>query len=221
LEKSKIIENFFYYIVTFSYLILPVCFFCLGNKKREVIPIVIAIYGIVCFCFLYFFYDIPNKERKYLSTSYTFFEYGIFTFIFWVNFQKDKIRPLILVSSTLFFAFQLFYVFSVKIKKLDTIPIGIETILILIYIVYFFYSFSKRLKNLYIYTHYVFWIAVGIMIYLGGSFFFFILIENLSNEQVASFGNNILFALGLFIYARYPFENSKKSSNSIPYLDMI
>ena len=230
MEKSKIIENFFYYIVTFSYLLLPVCFLCLGNRKKEVIPVVIAIYGIVCFCFLFFFYDIPNKNRKYFSTSYTFFEYGIFTFIFWVNFQKDKIRPLILVSSVLFFAFQLFYVFSGKIKKLDTVPIGIETILILIYIVCFFYSFSKRSRSHYIYNHYVFWIAVGILIYLGGSFFFFMLIENLNKEQETAFGNltyvaeiikNILFAFALFIYVRYPFENKKKNFEPVPFLDMI
>jgi hypothetical protein len=32
---------------------------------------------------------------------------------------------------------------------------------------------------------------------------------------------NILFAIALFSYTRYPFENQKNNSNSVPYLDMI
>lgn len=233
--KIQTIEKLFYYIVTFSYLLLPLCFLFLGNKKKEIVPIVIAIYGIVCFCFLLFYrlyvrFDLPSYTAKYFQISYTFFEYVVFTFIFWINFRKDKIRWLLIILSVLFFGFQLFYAFIANVKGLDSVPIGIETILIFVYIIYFFYTFSKRLSSLYIYNHYVFWIAVGILIYLGGSFFFFILFEQLSNDQIADFGNltymaeiikNILFALALFIYTRYPFENPKKNSNSIPYLDMI
>jgi hypothetical protein len=68
------------------------------------------------------------------------------------------------------------------------------------------------------------------LIYLGGSFFFFILFEQLSPDQIADFGKltymaeiikNILFTIALFVYTRFPFENSKKNSNSVPYLDMI
>ena len=191
-----------------------------------------ALYGIMCFFFLLYYRegDIPKDAKKYFQTSYTFFEYSIFTFIFWINFRKDKIRWLLLLTSVLFLGFQLFYVFTTKTKGLDSVPIGIETILILVYVIYFFYSFSKRLSDFYIYNHYVFWIAVGILIYLGGSFFFFILFEQLSIDQKNDFGNltylaevikNILFALAIFTYTRYPFENQKKNTNSVPYLDMI
>jgi hypothetical protein len=230
--KIQTIEKLFYYIVAYSYLLLPICFFFIGSKKKEVIPVLIALYGIVCCCFLLFYKEgnIPKDAKKYFQTAYTFFEYGIFTFIFWINFRKDKFRRLLLVASVLFFGFQLFYVLTTKVKGLDSVPIGIETILILIYVIYFFYSFSKRLSDFYIYNHYVFWFAAGILIYLGGSFFFFILFEQLSLDQKNDFGNltylaeiikNLLFALALFVYTRYPFENQKKNSNSVPYLDMV
>jgi hypothetical protein len=126
--------------------------------------------------------------------------------------------------------FQLFYFFSGRVKGLDTIPIGIETILILIYIIYFFYNFAKSLSTFYIYNHYGFWVAVGILIYLGGSFFFFISFDLLTVDQKNSFGNltylaeiikNLLFTLSIFIYRRYPVENTKEKTTSIPYLDMI
>ena len=195
------------------------------------IPIILALYGIICFSFLIFYEKggIPKEVKKYFQTFYTIFEYCIFTLIFWINFRKDKIRRLILPISILFFGFQLYYVFTTERKGLDSIPIGIETILLLLYAIYFFYSFAKRLSDSYIYTHYVFWISVGILIYLGGSFFFFILFEQLSVDQKNDFGNltyfaeiikNFLFVIALFTYSRYPYEKQKKKSNDIPYLDI-
>ena len=230
--KIQTIEKLFYYIVAYSYLLLPICFLLLGNKKKEIIPIIIALYGILCCAFLVY-YDqsgIPKEAKKYFYTSYTIFEYVIFAFIFWINFRKDKIRWLILLVSVLFIGFQLYYVFTTKTRGLDSVPIGIETILILIFVLYFFYSFSKSINDSYIYHHYVFWISVGILIYLGGSFFFFILFQQLTLDQKNSFGNityaaeiikNILFAISLFAYSRYPFKNQNKNFNSVPYLDMI
>lgn len=113
---------------------------------------------------------------------------------------------------------------------LDSVPIGIETIVLLFYIIYFFYQFSRELSTAYIYNHYAFWISVGVLIYLGGSFFFFILFDHLSKDQIAAFGDltfitelikNILFSVAIFTYFRYPFEKTEKSKQSIPYLDMI
>ena len=134
------------------------------------------------------------------------------------------------MASVLYFVFQVIYLFTIKFDRLDTIPIGIETILIFIYIFFFFYEFARSTNGSYIYNHYCFWIAVGILIYLGGSFFFFILIEYLSKEQSESFGNltylaeiikNILFGLAILVYTRHPYESSKKNTKSIPFLDII
>ena len=218
------------YVVSFSYLLLPLAFFLSKSKRSEIIPVSLSVYGIICSAFIFFFYDIDRDIQKYFQTSYTFFEYFVFTLIFWINIKQKKVRRLIAVASALFFVFQLFYLLSIKVKSLDTIPIGIETILILTYIIYFFYEFSKDLRNFYIYNHYCFWISVGILIYLGGSFFFFILIEHLNKDQIAIFGNltylteivkNVLFTLAIFIYHRYRFENTKEKTSSVPYLDMI
>ena len=113
---------------------------------------------------------------------------------------------------------------------LDTIPIGIETILIFTFITYSLLDFSKNYSEQNAYNNYIFWIAVGILIYLGGSFFFYILIDQLNKDERETFGNltylaeiikNILFVVSIFIYARYPFEKPEKNSNSVPFLDLI
>ena len=53
---------------------------------------------------------------------------------------------------------------------------------------------------------------------------------SLSTAQVATFGDmtyvaeiikNILFAIAIFIHARYPFEKPKQKPENIPYLDLI
>jgi hypothetical protein len=209
-------------------LILPISFFLAKKRKWDAVPIVIATYALLCFCFLLQFEEIAKGQEKYYQTSYTFFEYSVFAFIFWTNLSHKKVRKLIIVVSFLFFAFQVFYLLTTNIRKLDTIPIGIETILMLIYISFFFYEFSK-ISNSYIYNHYCFWIAVGVLIYLGGSFFFYIFIENLTKEQVIAFGNltfvaeiikNLCFAIAIFLYSP-THTNANNKLKSVPFLDMI
>lgn len=222
-------RNFFYNIVAYSYLLLPLCFFLSKSKKKDIVPLIIGLYGIICCVSLIFYTVIPREFTKYFQISYTCFEYAVFTLLFLVNFRQKKVRRRIFIISALFFVFLFLYILTRKVKGIDTIPIGVETILLLIYIIYFFYEFSKDTRNFYIYNHYCFWIAVGILIYLGGSFFFFILFDQLSDDQINAFGNmtyvaeiikNLLFTLSIFIYHRYSLENSKEKKSSLPYLDM-
>ena len=229
-SKSKFIENLFYYIVSFSYLLFPISFLIVAKKNNSSVPKIIAIYGLVCFCFLFYYDMIPKNLKQSLQSAYTFFEYSVFTFIFWINYNSKKAKRIIIIISILFLSFQIFYLFTTKTKGLDSIPIGIETIIILFYIVYFFYQFSKDLSKAYIYNHSGFWISVGILIYLCGSFFFFILFSQLSREQKESFGvmtyvaeiiKNLLFVLAIFVQTHYPFEKAKRKEEPIPYLDMI
>jgi hypothetical protein len=130
----------------------------------------------------------------------------------------------------MFIVFQIAFVTSTTHKRLDSVPIGIETILLFVYIFYFFYEFSRYIKDTFIYNHYTFWIAVGILIYLGGSFFFFILVNELDKKQRDDFGTltyvaeiikNLLFAFSIYMYKKVPHNKTHKLSKKIPNLDMI
>ena len=176
------------------------------------------------------YYETPKDIRKYIQAFYTFVEYSFFTYIFWLHIQKKAFKTLILIASVLFVAFQIFFVTTATFKRLDSIPIGIETILLFVYIFYFFYEFSKYMEDTFIYNHYTFWIAVGIMIYLGGSFFFYILINSLTLSEIEKFGTmtyvaeiikNLLFAFSIFIYKRHPVNKVQNHPKKIPNLDMI
>jgi hypothetical protein len=219
-----------YDVVNYSYLLLPLFFLLFAKNKKAFVPVIIVIYGLICFSFIFSYNDFPKESRKYFQMAYTFFEYGVFTSIFWVTITNTKIKRLILTTSVLFFAFQIFYLFNAKVKGLDSIPIGVETIIMLFYIFYFFYQFSRRLGSEYIYNHFGFWISVGILIYLGGSFFFFILFDHLSKEDLETFGNltylaeiikNVLFAFSMYVYSKHPIEsNTRNKEKQIPFLDI-
>jgi hypothetical protein len=195
---------------------------------RELIPIILAIYGVLC-CFFLIGWKLHyfKEYTKYYYSFYTFFEYSVFSFLFWLNIKQKKIKLFILIASFFFLTFQLIYLFTFKIDKLDSYSIGIEAILLFIYIFFFFYESSKNIIDNYIYNHYCFWIAVGILLYLGGSFFFYILIDHLDEDQVKIFGNltyvaeilkNLMFTLAIVLYSRRPDKSIKPKS--IPHLDM-
>jgi hypothetical protein len=217
-------------IVTYSYLLLPLCFILIKGKFKHRILALLVLYGTLFFGVLFTFQSLPQSFlNNYFLGLYTLLEYSFFAYFFWFNIQSKSFRKIIIIISILFFLYQFFYITSVNFTKLDSISIGIETILVFIYIFYFFYEFSKNTKDVFIYNHYGFWLAVGIMIYLGGSFFFYILINSLTESEIEKFSNmtyvaeiikNLLFAFSIFVYKKHPVNKPQNHSKNIPNLDM-
>lgn len=76
-----------------------------------------------------------------------------------------------------------------------------------------------------------FWFIVGILIYLGATFFFNILGNSMGDELLDSYYHfsylgdilkNIIFCVGIFLLTKeWELEPKKDNSNNIPNLDMI
>ena len=67
------------------------------------------------------------------------------------------------------------------------------------------------------------------MLYLGGSFFFYILISQLSANEEKLFGNltyvaeivkNLFFALSIYLFKKRPIRDIRDQAKKIPNLDM-
>ena len=142
----------------------------------------LLVYGVVFCLFLNFYFEIPKTYRKLEQTVYTYLEYSFFTFFFWINIKQARFRKTILLVSFFFLCFQIIYFFVSKLQRVDSVPVGIETILILIYIFIYFQQFFSTNRTSYIYNDPSFWIVVGVLIYLGSSFFFNILANQLSKD---------------------------------------
>ena len=229
--KIQIIEELFKYILIYSYLLLPIVFFI--SKSKRVKPIaVIALYGFLFFTLLFFYTDIPKEYRKLYQSVYTSFEYTFFAFFIWFYIKDNKARKLILLFSILFFSFQIIHFVMTKLQKLDSIAIGVETILLFSFIFIYFRQFFKvnSAKNIYEYPS--FWLTVGILIYLGCGFFFNILVSYIPQQQfdelwhftyIPEIIKNILFAMIIIGFPSQMIEHSTQSQKTkdIPNLDII
>lgn len=231
MDKIQIIENLFYYTFLYSFLIPLVAIFFIRKFRRDTICILVLLYGLVYFLLNLFFpyFDNHNFLKIYYFV-YTFLEYGLFAYILYSKIQDRRFRILMLILSIAFIAFQILHYYTSKLKIIDSIPIGIETILIFIYIFFFFYEQFKYPSSAYLSQNYIFWIIIGILFYLGSSFFFYILADYVS-EQIIQYWDltyigdivkNILFLCGLYMYK--PSNNgnysNRKKSPKLPFLDM-
>jgi hypothetical protein len=226
LVKIQSIEKLFLHILIYSFLLLPLTY-VLTLRSRNKVKAIIASYGLIFFCLLFFYNDIPKNYTKLYFTVYTFIEYIFFTYLIWLNTKSSTISKLIIVLSLLFTIFQLYYFFTSNLKVLDAVPIGIETILIFIYIFTFFYSSFIKNTSQYIFQNYCFWVSFGILIYLGGSFFFNILANNVTNIEkywyltyIAETIKNIFFTVSIFILSNKLYSINKNESTQ-PNLDMF
>lgn len=227
--KIQTIEKLFYFILVHSYLLLPLLFLFNISRKKE--TILVAVYGVLFFGLLKIYEYIPTRDLRILYISlYTFLEYSFFATLIALSIRSKKFRWIIVIFSSLFLCFQITYYLTADFKRLDSIPIGIETILILIYVAYYFFHFFKVRTDRYIYHEPSFWMIVGILIYLGGTFFFNILVNHVEKKQFEDFWHltyipeilkNMLLALCIFLYTKTFKKETKESNSKLPYLDMI
>lgn len=161
---------------------------------------------------------------------YTFSEFTFFAILILQQLKGKGARLFLKLTSLFFLFFQTIYFLLEHKKKFDSVPIGVETILIFIFVSLFFAEQLKQVDENPIYTNYFFWIAVGLIVYLGGSFFIFILTNSLSSSEIDSFWywtfiaeiiKNLLIIFAIFLYAKRKPQNNNQPNRSIPYLDMI
>lgn len=211
--------------------ILPIAVFLLLRKKvvHEARLTTIIIYCIVIFALLFVYKYLPKGAmRKVHWSVYTFVEYNSFALVFWQSIISKKFKILIVILSVCFICFQVMYflafTLSSKHVNLDSVAIGIETILIFVYSFFYLYQEFRNPNTPFIVMNPMFWIVCGIIFYLGGSFFFNILANHLSQEVLDDYWyysylfdiiKNILFAVAVPFAAR---ESGKKIKDHLPYL---
>ena len=188
-------------------------------------------YGLVFFSLLSLYFYHVIKSDSFYDSVYTFLEYGFFTAILWNNIGIKKLRLTIIICSVLFVGAQILtplIVSDSQNNSIDSIPVGIETILIFIYIIFFFYENFRNNYDQYIYNHHCFWLSIGMLIYLGGTFFFNLL-GNYFNESeidkywflthIADIIKNLFFCVSIIVYSRGHLKGKLFHHSSVPHLD--
>lgn len=223
---TKTIENLFSLLAHYSDL-LPILFFLFFWKKSKPIRIlwIVFIYSIYDFLTNFGLLYLRHKPtRVFLYSTYTFIEYSLFTTAFYLMINNKGFKKSMLVLSILFTAFIIPYNILFRLRGIDSIPIGVETILMLIFSFYYLYEQMKDVENLFVYSKFSFWIVLGMMIYLAGSFFIYIYASQLPNNKtiarywiftnIFSILKNIFFTIAIIINAKGS-EKTKKKINGL------
>ncbi len=224
---TKIIGDLFYLLVYITDILLIVLYFIFFKHTKTVKPIVvIIIYCVIDLIINYFVEVFPFSVMFFLYSFFTVAEYILFTTFFWLNIKSKSFRNALILSAVLFIIFLLIYYNVTTTTVLDSIPIGIETILILIYSFYYLYEQMNDTNNLFIVNTYPFWIVTGIMIYLAGSFFIYIFANQVNREILLKYWfltnvfyviKNILFAIAILIHVKQ--SKSPHPAKLQPYLN--
>lgn len=232
--KSKVIENLFSYISDYSGYsdFLPFLLFLLLIRKLYTeLPLwIIFVYTSFCLFvdFSVEFFGLKGSILKYVNSSFTFVEFLAFAIFILLNIQRKLARKIILIATMGFVVFLGFYFFlSTPNSRIDSIPIGIETVLILMFSFYLLFELMNTVKDHFINYNYKFWVVIGMVIYLSGSFFIYLFANDLAAGEGAKFDillsffyilKNIFFAIAIILCYKQP--KPKLPPTSIPYLDL-
>jgi hypothetical protein len=198
------------------------------GKATEILTLVY--YCVTIFIFLLF----DNVVKWGLPPTFTFplytlLEYSFFTTLIFQQLKFKRLKLVVILLSICFLIFQVFNYFFGSRNNLDSIPIGFETILIFIFIFFFLYEQLRDVKDVPIYENYFFWIVIGLFIYLGGSFFIYLLADSITTKEIAKYWfftyiveiiKNLLLVASIFIYSRNPNKSSQTPQN-LPNLDFM
>jgi hypothetical protein len=93
----------------------------------------------------------------------------------------------------LFSTIDIFYIN--KERNFDSFTAGIENILIILLCIYYLAVHLKGNYNLSIYSTFDFWVIIAFLIYLSGTFFLYIMAQNMLNDRKFLIQYNIINAV--------------------------
>jgi hypothetical protein len=225
---AKTIEDLFFGLAfaTDAFIILQLLFIYKRTQKLNYLWILLA-YTIINLLInsLVDFLDRGIVETVY--ACFTLIEYTLFAFFIRSITTNTFFRKLIVVLSVLFCLLLPVYYTNFKQRiVVDSVPIGCETILVLLFAFYYFYEQMNDIENHYIYNRFHFWIVTGIILYLAGSFFIYISANHIDKQIVYKYWfltyifyviKNALFITGISIYNIQ--NKHKQQSNLYPSLN--
>jgi hypothetical protein len=139
--------------------------------------ITISLYCILFFLLNAFFDDIsgPIIKPAVYNFLFTLIEYIMFSILLSQGYNKNKkFIKIVIIFSILFICFHTIYFLSTEQGLIGSVPIGVYTVLIFAYIFIYFYLELRgdQTNGSLLISQPVFWVALGILVYLSGTFFF-------------------------------------------------
>lgn len=191
----------------YTYL-LPILVVTLSKIKFQRIVLLTTLYCSCLFLILFSYDYVPEKFRSFHQIAVTFLEFLFFSLLFRQFISSNKFKKIILIVIPVFFVTQLLHMYLNPKSRFDAIPSGIEAVILLMYTLVYIYQQMDPANKKNIFSQFEFWICLGIMVYLAGTFFFYILANNMPIAQVKSYWfitylieivKNVLFTTSMLI----------------------
>ena len=224
--KFPMLESLFLNINTYSPL-LPIILFLVFRKSLNQKE---GLWVIFFYCVYSFINDtvllgllsniIKDGERIFVSL-FTLGEFLFFSFYIKNIVESKWFKNLVIIISAIFSLFLTVYFFSVEFRFFDSIPVGTESVLIIAFCIYYFFEQINKPTALFIYNTSSFWIIVGFLLYLAGSFFIFIYASYVPFDEIRKFWfvtfifntlKNVFFSIAILI----SYYNNRNKNNNVP-----
>jgi len=197
--------------------LLPIILFIILFLKRKeninkglwvifLYTVLVALNDIVLFNF------IPDEHSNILFSTFTLVEYFSFSLFLGFHTENKRFKQMLTIVFVLFTIFICTYFLIVPFDFIDSIPIGVETILVIGFSVYFLYEMVNK-STILLYNTTEFWIITGFLIYLAGSFFIYLYANQVPENELYKFFfvtfifntiKNIFIAVGFWLAYKSP-----------------
>ena len=191
-------------------------------KSKQRFLSLIAFYSFYCI-----FSDLvlSKLSLKYLESElysfrlFTIVEYSIITFFIFQLIESDLFKKLIKTGSIIFIIVSILDIYTSSFTSFDSLPSGLESILILSYCLFFVY---EKMTSTDFSFNGTIWITIGFILFFSGTFFLFILSQNNFKDSsfILTYGYivaifNIIKNLFITIGIISESNNSKRTSHKL------
>ncbi len=201
------------------------------SKEKEIIALVIG-------CITTFIinilinYLLPSSIQFYSFISFAILEFLFFLLFYYLSIKIKKGITVALISFLLFSASAIID-FSRPNFQFNSISVGVETIIIISLSIIFFYVKVKEIKTTNSITDdYRFWVIIGILLYLTGSFFIYLYTSQIGIREMKKLNlwfltwvfyifKSLFISIAILIFIKSAKKNSIDKTKSLPFLDMI
>lgn len=211
MAKTKTIENLFLILHYTSACLFLFVYLLQFKVLKGVIALRLLVFYTILDIILNLSDTISGDWYYYVWSTFTLIEYSCFAFFIYLSLKSKKAKNLIFILSLVFLFFTTVYNIYTNFKSYDSLPIGIETILIFIYSFYYLYEETNDTTTVFIVSKYTFWIVIGFLIYLSGSFFFFILANGMGEDLLYEYwfitngfysAMNFMFIIAIYLKSK-------------------
>ena len=194
----------------------------LAKERKVFFLYTIAIAILVLTGFITRYVYKAQETYFFITRVYNLVEYSLLAYFFSLHIKKKFVKKILLYSPIIFALFCFLNFISAKEPSLPFIPLIVEYIILLVFIIYFFFEVMQETVVEPIYHRAIFWISVAFIINFSGNFFLFLYSKNSFNDEVfqrqytiiyssVTILKNILLCISILV------KENKKSLTNNPF----